>query len=140
MIELNSALSGVRLEKRAAEDFLMSRGFTIGGGWDYDHGYFDFVFTKKPHYDVLRIPVSVKRGDFEQPSALLEIGVPLVLRHKYQSGIEEERDTVLGFGAGPLNQFQNPVEKDADVDRQLVDSGKQLIGLLEQDYKEKYLQ
>lgn len=139
MIELNSALSGVRMEKSVVEDFLKPRGFTIGGGWDYDHGYFDFVFRKKPHYDVLRIPVAVKDGDFEQPSALLEIGKPIVLRHKYQTGIEEEKDATIGLGAGPLNQFQKPIEKDAEVDHQLVDSGMQLINLLEQDYQ-KFLQ
>lgn len=139
MIELNSVLYGVRLEKSAADDFLKPRGFTIGGGWDYDHGYYDYVIRKKPHYDVLRIPVAVKDGDFEQPSAMLEIGKPIVLRHKYQTGIEEEKDSVVGIGAGPLNQFQSPIEKDADVDHQLVDSGMQLINLLEEDYQ-KYLQ
>lgn len=138
MIELNSALSGVRMEKLAIEEFLVSRGFETGGGWDYDHGYYDYVFRKKPHYDVLRIPVAVKNGEFDQPSAVLEIGKPIVLRHKYQTGIEEDGDAALGFGAGPLNQFQKPIEEDADVDRQLVDSGMQLIDLLEQDYQ-KYL-
>ncbi|MFC4411332.1 YugN family protein [Chungangia koreensis] len=139
MIELDTVLSGVRMEKSAAEDFLKPRGFTVGGGWDYDHGYYDYVFRKKPHYDVLRIPVAVKGGDFEQPSAVLEIGKPIVLRHKYQTGIEEEKDSLVGIGAGTLNQFQSPIEKDADVDHQLVDSGMQLINLLEQDYQ-KFLQ
>ncbi|MFX3675319.1 MAG: YugN family protein [Paenisporosarcina sp.] len=131
MIELHSSLEGKQFEKGHLEDFLTSNGFTVGGGWDYDHAYFDYVFQKKPYYDVLRIPVSVKSGDFEQASAKLECGVPFLLRHCYQYGIDDEKDALFGVGGGLLNQFQKPTDKDAQISDKLVAQGTELLKVLD---------
>ncbi|WP_019412563.1 YugN family protein [Paenisporosarcina sp. TG20] len=131
MIELNSSLKGKRFEKGHLEEFLTSQGFTIGGGWEYDHAYFDYVFQKAPYYDVLRIPVLVKSGDFEQPSAKLEFGVPFLLRHCYQYGLDDEKDALFGIGAGTLNQFQKPIDKDAPISEKLVVRGVELLKSIE---------
>lgn len=131
MIELHSSLEGKQFEKGHLEEFLTSNGFTVGGGWDYDHAYFDFVFQKTPYYDVLRIPVSVKSGDFEQASAKLECGVPFLLRHCYQYGIDDEKDALFGIGGGLLNQFQKPIDKDAKISDKLVVQGMELLEVLD---------
>lgn len=131
MIELNSSIQGRHFEKGHLEEFLASQGFTIGGGWDYDHAYFDYVFQKTPYYDVLRIPVFVKSGDFEQASAKLECGIPFLLRHCYQYGIDDEKDALFGLGGGTLNQFQKPIDPDAPISDKLVVQGVELLKTLD---------
>lgn len=131
MIELNSSIQGKRFEKGHLEEFLSSQGFTVGGGWDYDHAYFDYVFQKTPYYDVLRIPVFVKSGDFEQASAKLECGIPFLLRHCYQYGLDDEKDALFGLGGGALNQFQKPKDPDAPISEKLVVQGVELLRVLD---------
>ena len=131
MIELNSLIQGQRFEKGELEEFLTAQGFTVGGGWDYDHAYFDYVFQKTPYYDVLRIPVYVKSGDFEQASAKLECGIPFLLRHCYQYGIDDEKDALFGLGGGALNQFQKTTNPDAPISEKLVVQGAELLKVLD---------
>lgn len=131
LIELNSSIEGKRFEKGHLEEFLASHGFTVGGGWDYDHAYFDYVFQKIPYYDVLRIPVTVKSGDFEQASAKLECGIPFLLRHCYQNGIDDEKDALFGIGGGMTNQFQKPTNPDAHISEKLVVQGVELLKVID---------
>jgi hypothetical protein len=131
LIELNSSIQGKRFEKGHLEEFLTSQGFTVGGGWEYDHAYFDYVFQKTPYYDVLRIPVIVKSGDFEQASAKLECGIPFLLRHCYQYGLDDEKDALFGIGGGLLNQFQKPTDPDAPISEKLVVQGVELLKVLD---------
>ena len=131
MIELNSSIQGKRFEKGHLQEFLTSQGFTIGGGWEYDHAYFDYVFQKTPYYDVLRIPVFVKSGDFEQASAKLECGIPFLLRHCYQYGLDDEKDALFGIGGGALNQFQKPTNPDKKKKEKLVVQGVELLRVLD---------
>ncbi|WP_075620504.1 YugN family protein [Paenisporosarcina indica] len=131
MIELNSSIEGKQFERGQLEAFLATHGFSVGGGWDYDHAYFDYVFQKTPYYDVLRIPVTVKSGDFEQASSKLECGVPFLLRHCYETGIDDEKDALFGIGGGTLNQFQKPTDPDATVSEKLVVQGVELLKSIE---------
>ena len=131
MIELNSSIEGKQFARGELEGFLASHGFSVGGGWEYDHAYFDYVFQKTPYYDVLRIPVKVKSGDFEQASSKLEIGVPFLLRHCYETGIDDEKDALFGIGGGALNQFQKPSNPDASVSEKLVVQGVELLQAIE---------
>lgn len=130
MIELNSSIEGKQFERGQLEEFLAGHGFAVGGGWDYDHAYFDYVFQKTPYYDVLRIPVTVKSGDFEQASSKLECGVPFLLRHCYETGIDDEKDALF-IGGGTLNQFQKPTDPDASVSEKLVVQGVELLKSIE---------
>lgn len=127
MIELSSALEGKRFEKGFLDGFLNGNGFTLGGGWEYDHAYYDYIFQKEPYYDVLRIPVFVRSGNFDQPSSKLECGRPFLLRHCYQYGIDDEKDALFGIGGGLLNQFQKPIDKDAPISDKLVVKGVELL-------------
>ncbi|MET0785863.1 MAG: YugN family protein [Paenisporosarcina sp.] len=127
MIELSSAIEGKQFDKGFLEEFLKGNGFTLGGGWDYDHAYYDYIFQKEPYYDVLRIPVIVKSGNFDQASSKLECGRPFILRHTYQYGISDEKDALFGIGGGLLNQFQKPIEKDAPLSDKLVVRGVELL-------------
>ena len=131
MIELNSSIEGKHFERGQLEQFLATHGFAVGGGWDYDHAYFDYVFQKTPYYDVLRIPVKVKSGDFEQASSKLECGVPFLLRHCYENGIDDEKDALFGIGGGLLNQFQKPTDPDAPISEKLVVQGVELLKAIE---------
>lgn len=131
MIQLNSSIEGKHFERGELEALLSGYGFEVGGGWDYDHAYFDYVFQKTPYYDVLRIPVAVRSGDFEQASAKLVCGMPFLIRHCYENGIDEDKDALFGIGGGPLNQFQKPTDPDAPVSEKLVVQGVELLRSIE---------
>ena len=83
--------------------------FQLGGGWEYDHGFFDCKFADDGEvYYVARIPLRVLDGALDSPAAFVELGEPFLLAHRY------ETDVVEGvMSAGVFNQFTRPVEKDA---------------------------
>jgi len=73
----------------------------------------------------------VKSGDFEQPSAKLECGIPFLLRHCYQFGLDDEKDALFGIGGGLLNQFQKPKDPDAPISEKLVVQGVELLKVID---------
>jgi hypothetical protein len=56
----------------------------------------------------------------------VELGRPFLLSHKYQIGLDDH----IG-DAGTLNQFSEPVDKDASFPEQYIETGKALVKELE---------
>ena len=113
---------------------LESLGFTLGGGWDYDHGYFDKALDNENKV-WLRIPFHVLEGNLdsetEDTETTIRFGTPFVLHHVYNEGIDPEARSMSSGGL--LDQFQDPVDPDADVDPQYVQMAGELLAKVEQN-------
>lgn len=101
--------------------------------WDYDRGFFDRQLDDKSMVFV-RIPFEVREGELDNVDARIEFGTPFVLKHVYQTGVEEE----IGYNASHvvsplLNQFQEPIDKDAPVEESWVRQGEEIVRALEQN-------
>lgn len=129
MIELPSKVEGKQFDLYKLEELLKPIGFTIGGNWDYDHGAFDFKLNDEDSYEFLRLPFSSIDGQLDSHNCIVEMGRPFLLAHLYQDGLDDHADA--GSFSGTLNQFAEPVDKDAHFPEKYVDNGKKLIEQVE---------
>ncbi|RNB60285.1 YugN family protein [Brevibacillus gelatini] len=103
--------------------------FTLAN-WDYEHGYFDRSLDDK-NTVYLRIPVKVLQGELDSPDAWLELGEPFVLRHVYNTGVEEEIGYYAPVASAVMNQFQEPLDKDAEIDPRWIRKAEAIVKELE---------
>ncbi|GIO08245.1 hypothetical protein J31TS6_42730 [Brevibacillus reuszeri] len=103
--------------------------FTLAN-WDYEHGFFDRVLDDR-NMVFLRLPVKVVTGELDSEDAWLEIGEPFVLRHVYQTGVEEDIGYMEPMVSGVMNQFQEPVDKDAQIDPRWIRKAEAIVKELE---------
>jgi YugN-like family len=129
MIEISSSLEGKQYPLYDLELELKQLGYTIGGNWDYDHGYFDYLMDDDNGYHFLRIPFRAVDGQLDAHNATVRLGRPFILTHKYKEGLDDH--AVIGNFQASFNQFSEPAEKDADVSEPYVQLGETLIQELE---------
>ena len=129
MIELPSKLEGRQFDLYKLEQKLKPIGYSIGGNWDYDHGAFDYKLNDEEGYQFLRLPFTAVDGQLDVRNCTVELGRAFLLSHLYEDGLDDEAST--GNFSGSFNQFQEPVDKDANFPNQLIDSGKALVAELE---------
>lgn len=129
MIELPSKVEGKQFDLYKLEQKLKPIGYTIGGNWDYDHGAFDYKLNDKDGYQFVRLPFQAVDGQLDANNCTVKLGRPFLLSHQYEAGLDDEGST--GTFSGTLNQFQEPVDKDARVPENYRDSGKALVQELE---------
>ncbi len=77
MISIPSSLEGQSFLLRELEQVLKPIGYTIGGGWEYDRGFFDYKISDQDGYLFLRIPVEANKGHLD------ERGPPLQSAHPF---------------------------------------------------------
>ncbi|MEX2460062.1 MAG: YugN family protein [Paenibacillaceae bacterium] len=110
--------------------------FTLGGNWDYDHGFFD-RFLDEAHMVWLRIPFDVTSGTMDGISdasdAVVKLGTPFVLKHIYNDGLDSE--AVPNVYGALINQFQEPIEKDAKIEAHWVEQAKQILQEVEHKFR-----
>lgn len=137
MREIQSSIEGKTGNFKDMKDFFLKRDFVIGSNWDYQAGYFDCKLDKQEEkygeYVYLRVPAYAREGHFDQKSATIEIGRPLVLVHRFESNndLSTTSNTVMG---SMINQFQSPVEKDAPVEDVWMIRGEKKIREIEQEF------
>lgn len=126
MIALESKIEGEEISFSDAQKQLSELGFTLGGNWDYEHGSFDYALDEEDKV-WLRLPFDVAVGKLDseregQEDTVLRFGVPFVLKHLYNEGIDKSSDfmTYRGF----VDQFQAPVDADAQVEDIWIDKAK----------------
>ncbi|TCP26592.1 YugN-like protein [Scopulibacillus darangshiensis] len=130
MKTIDSRLSGQEFSLIELENKLKPLGYVIGGNWDYDHGYFDYKIKEDEGYIYLRLPFQAINGMLDQDGAVVSLGEPFILRHKYRKGPDDHVD--VGSVTASINQFQTPVEKDAGSDKYLG-VGRELVNKLESE-------
>ncbi|MDQ0198828.1 YugN-like family protein [Neobacillus ginsengisoli] len=129
MIELSSKVEGKQFDLYKLEQKLKPIGYAIGGNWDYDHGAFDYKINDEEGYQFLRLPFTSIDGQLDARSCTVKLGRPFLLSHKYEAGLDDQGST--GTFSGTLNQFQEPVDKDASFPDRYIDIGKTLVQELE---------
>lgn len=95
MIELPLRLEGKQFQLYHLEEQLKPLGYVIGGGWDYDHGYFDYKIADDLGYQFLRVPFRAVDGQLDSHGTTVELGRPFLLAHKYQQGIDDFADVAM---------------------------------------------
>lgn len=133
MIPLTSSLENREEAFADVNDYLGRYEFTLGGNWDYDHGFFD-RYLDEEHKVWIRIPFRVTHGDFDGDSsvsdAVVKLGQPFVLKHLYNDGLDQEADAMVYKAL--VDQFQSPVDKDAPVEDKWLAEAQQLLRKVEQ--------
>jgi hypothetical protein len=120
----------------SVRNYLHGYEFTLGGNWDYEHGSFD-RHLDEAHKVWLRIPFQVTQGvldgDTDDTDAMIQIGTPFVLKHVYNEGLDKEAHVHASAGS-LIDQFQEPVDKDAPVEEQWVSKAERLLKEVEQNW------
>lgn len=133
MISLTSTLEQREAAFANWNDYLGQYDFTLGGNWEYDHGYFD-RFLDEERKVWLRIPFRVTHGTFDgdnpDSDAVVRLGKPFILKHLYNDGLDGEAKPQI-YGA-LIDQFQDPIDKDASVEQKWVEKASELLRKLEQ--------
>ncbi|UFJ41196.1 YugN-like family protein [Brevibacillus humidisoli] len=131
MEQLNSTITGKQGSFGQIRDNLEPEGFTLAN-WDYDRGFFDRQLDDRAMV-FLRLPIEVRHGHLDEGDAQIEFGTPFVLKHVYQTGVEENVGYQSSKVAAPLmNQFQEPIEKDAPLDEEWVQKAEMVLHRIEQ--------
>lgn len=112
--------------------------FTLGGNWDYEHGYFDRSLEENHmQFEWLRIPFTVVSGTFEgnldTSDVMIRIGTPFVLCHRYQNGLDHEAK--MNIVGALWDQFQSPVDADAPINLTSIEKAKQIVHQIEMEWK-----
>lgn len=135
MIPINSSIINNVEAFDQVRQYLHGYGFVLGGNWDYDHGYFDRSLDGENKV-WLRVPFTVTKGeldgDTDATNAIIQIGQPFVLKHLYNEGLDKEAH-VKTYGA-LIDQFQEPVDKDAPVEPHWTDEARTIIGEVEANW------
>ncbi|MGG0716028.1 YugN-like family protein [Robertmurraya massiliosenegalensis] len=129
MIEIPSSIEGGEYHLNDLERLLKPIGYTIGGNWDYDHGYFDYKMDDQEGYQFLRLPFQVVEGQLDSSVCTVKLGRPFLLAHEYEGGVDEEAD--VGNFSASFDQFQSPENKDAPIPDPFIDTGRVLVSELE---------
>lgn len=98
--------------------------------WDYEQGYFDQALDDQ-NMVYLRLPIKVLQGELDSADAWVELGTPFVLRHVYQTGVEQDIGFYEPLASSAMNQFQEPLDKDAKVSSRCVHQAEAIVRELE---------
>ncbi|WP_413378728.1 YugN-like family protein [Alkalihalobacillus sp. 1P02AB] len=131
MLALPSAVEGKQFKLKHLEDELKPLGYSIGGNWDYDHGFFDYKIDQQEQYIFFRLPFKAIDGELDQRGVSVELGQPFLLAHEYQSGIDNEDTPGSGVLVSSINQFSSPTNKDAEIPSKFMTVAQNLISELE---------
>ncbi|RWR06330.1 YugN-like family protein [Siminovitchia fortis] len=129
MIRIESSIEGRRFNLHKLEQLLKPRGYTIGGNWDYDKGFFDYKMANDEGYQFLRIPFTAVDGQLDKRGAVVELGKPFVLNHVYQGGFDDGPNS--GNMTASFNQFAEPEDPDGSLDDKYISKGRDLVKNLE---------
>ncbi|UJF34547.1 YugN family protein [Paenibacillus hexagrammi] len=133
MQPISSSIEKVQDSFDSVRDRMHEYQFSLGGNWDYDHGYFD-RYLDEAHKVWLRIPFQVVtgriEGDTESTDAVVKMGTPFVLKHVYNEGLDYSAEAET-YGA-MIDQFQKPVDPDAKVEDKWIKEAADVLQQVEQ--------
>jgi len=132
MIPISSVLQSKDLNYLETKSVMESQQFSLGGNWEYKNGSFDRALEDENKV-WLRIPFEVFNGHIDTETAddntMIRIGTPYVLKHLYNEG-NDPTASVRVMGA-MFDQFQPPVNPDADIEPKWVDAARKIMNELE---------
>ncbi len=117
MIILPSRLKNTVVAYLHARSQLSSRGYVVGGNWDYEMGYFDYVLDDATRANYLRIPFYACKGSIEDKNGIIRMGNPYLLseydRMGLASSIREKNEQ--GMPASSINRGMELLEQAEEV-------------------------
>ncbi|UOQ85344.1 YugN family protein [Gracilibacillus salinarum] len=125
MYELDSTIKGKDYYYKQVKTILENEGYTLGGAWDYDHGFFDYKLANDGGYHFLRIPFHSIHGEIDNDNAVIRMDNPYILSHRYKDDIDASAKS--GVMQASINQFQTPKEKDAATPSAYIEQGKVML-------------
>ncbi|CAH1189965.1 hypothetical protein PAECIP111893_00049 [Paenibacillus plantiphilus] len=132
MIPLSSVLESSKHEYVEVKQMLEEHQFALGGSWDYDHGSFDRSLDEANKV-WLRLPFTITNGNLDSETvdndAKIQFGQPFVLKHIYNDGLDSSAD--LSTVGGLVNQFQQPLDPDAEIESGWVDKARKVLHQVE---------
>lgn len=136
MIMLTSVMEGREFDFIHSQNELTPLKFTLGGNWEYDHGSFDrFLDDRRTVW--LRLPFRMTQGTLDSEvrdtEARLQFDRPYVLKHVYEEGLDE--DAKLHTYGALIDQFQSPVDRDAEIEPHWLDEARTILQQVEQTLK-----
>ncbi|ERM17694.1 YugN family protein [Brevibacillus laterosporus] len=131
MKQIASQIEGKQATYGDLMETLGKEGFTLSN-WEYRSGFLDRKLDDKGMV-FLRLPVQVVSGELDQPQAVLRFEQPFVLKHIYQTGSDDDTDyAAASVVSSMFNQFQEPINKDADIESTYMVQAEELLNRLEQ--------
>ncbi|UTR11573.1 YugN-like family protein [Evansella sp. LMS18] len=130
MIELQSQIENKEYKLIDLENKLKPLGYVVGGGWEYDHGYFDYKIDEDEQgYLFLRLPFTSVDGELDTKGVQVRLGRPFLLAHNFEAGLDHTNSD----DPNPLfNQFSAPVDPDGKFPEEFINTGKEYLEELEQ--------
>lgn len=122
MYTFQSSIEGKEYPLVLLEDRLKKEGYVIGGGWEYDHGYFDLLLSQEGEYLFLRLPFEAEGGELDKDDSTVRMLQPFLLCHQYDP--DRDQDASSGAVSAAFNQFQSPEDKDAELSSEQIDQGQ----------------
>ena len=117
MIILPSRLKNTVVAYLYARSQLSSRGYDVGGNWDYEMGYFYYVLDESTRTNYLRIPFYACRGSIEDKNGVIRMGNPYLLSVYDKMGLASsinEKDE-RGVPASSINRGMELLEQAEEV-------------------------
>jgi hypothetical protein len=129
VLEIPSKVENHTFKLYDLEKKLKPVGYVIGGGWEYDHGYFDYKIDDNGSYLFVRLPFQAVDGEeLDVKGVHVTLGRPFLLAHKYKQGLDDHVDD-----PNPLvNQFSEPEDPDAPFPPEWIAAGREYVIELEQ--------
>ncbi|EGK06754.1 YugN family protein [Kroppenstedtia eburnea] len=139
MIPLQSTIENLKGSFIQLDRLFNEKGFVLGGGYEYDHGYYDKALDweeNKEHQAYLRIPVTATDGSIGTRKATLQIGKPFILKHVYQTKSDDQASA--GLISASFDQFAEPEDPDDHVESKWIQRGQSELEQLENHLKENF--
>lgn len=136
MIELQTALEGQQARFGDMREIFSNYGFDMGGNWDYHKGSFDCTLWRDSGESIyIRVPFVVLDGELDHPNAYIQFQKPYVIKHVVNIGLDTDEQSLLA--ATGFNQFQDPVDTDAQIEQKnkWEHEGEQLIQRIMQHFR-----
>ncbi|TFE03752.1 YugN family protein [Jeotgalibacillus salarius] len=129
MHKFQSSIEGKEFPLVLLEDRLKKEGYVIGGGWEYDHGYFDLLLSQQGEYLYLRLPFEAEGGELDKDDSTVRMLQPFLLSHQYDP--DRDQDASSGAVSAAFNQFQSPENKDASLSPEQIEHGQATLNRAE---------
>jgi hypothetical protein len=134
MIPIPSNIEGKQLTFQTIKHQLEQDEFYLGGGYTYEHGYFDKTLDSEEEHGnryFLRIPVYQIQGDIGDPNTLVELGRPFVIKHEFRTQTNDPTADAGTF-SGLIDQFTKPIPvEDHPIDKKWIKRAKEFIQRVE---------
>src|SRR5690554_2136143 len=114
MLYLETDIEGKQMTFGEAQMELRKHGFTLGGGWEYNYGFFDGILHRESGETIyLRIPIKVLKGELDRKDAWIEFKQPFVIKHIVHVGLDKDSNSLIA--ATGFEQFQKPIDTDGYI-------------------------